>query len=94
MPTGPGLYFRKKGKSFAMESMLSTGKKASLESLEWLEYLSSRSPTGTLIEHAFNKGEATVAGYQVDGYCEFFADDLHPPLAPFKIAFEYMGTLY
>ena len=76
-----------------MESMLSSGKKASIESLEWLEYLQLRSPPGTFIEHAFNKGEVVIAGHRVDGYTELFDQDLHPPLAPYKIAMEYMGKL-
>lgn len=94
MPTGPGIFFRRKGKHFEMELMLSSGKKTSLEATEWLEYLSVRAPPGATLEHAYNYGERTVAGHKVDGYIEFFANDAHPPLKPFTIAFEYYGKKY
>ena len=92
MPTGPGIFFRRTGKHFSMELMLSCGKKTSVEATEWLEYLSARAPPGAVLEHAYNFGEREVAGHRVDGYIECFPEDSHPPLKPYTIAFEYMGT--
>ena len=92
LPTGPGLFLRRKHNStnFKIESMLSMGKKASIESLEWLEFLQSTNPYGGKILHAFNQGEQTVAGYQVDGYlCLKTEDGLD-----FVYAFDYNGCRF
>lgn len=93
MPTGPGIFFRKSGPNLKMELMLSTGKKTSMEALEWLEYLSSTCPYNSVLEHAYNYGERLVAGYHVDGYVECFPEDYHPPMKPYIMAFEYMGKI-
>ena len=90
-PTGPGIFYRKSGSNFLPESLLKSGKKASMEAVEWLEYITTTAPRGAIVEHAFNYGERKVNGYHVDGYTEFFGEESHPPLAPYSIAFEYMG---
>lgn len=67
-----------------MHSMLTTGKKASMECLEWLEYEAARCPAKMTIKHAYNFGEVQVAGHFVDGYVEFYPENFHPPMLPYK----------
>ena len=69
--------------------MLQSGKKASKQALEWLEFMQARSPypKDRVIKHAFNFGEQKVAGYYVDGLMEV----PNPDGTMYKIAFEYQG---
>ena len=69
--------------------MHQSGKKSSLEAIEWLEYENSRSPYPNKIEHALNGGEKQVAGYFVDGFLEL----TNPDGLPYTFAFEYMDTV-
>lgn len=88
LPTGPGLFLRRKHNSnFKIESMSSSSKNASIESLEWLEFLQSTSPYNKQIMHAFNKGEQKVANYSVDGYLKLETEDGED----FVYAFDYNG---
>ena len=90
MPTGPGFYFRKVGKKFKIEPMLETGKKSSMECLEWLQWQQQRCPYNEIIQHAFNYGEKTIAGHKVDGYIEI----PHEDGSKYKVAFQYMGCYW
>ena len=69
MPSGAGIFYRKNGDHFALKPMLVSGKKVSLESLEWLTYESNVNG-GIKIIHGLNHGEVKVAGYFVDGFFE------------------------
>ena len=90
MPTGPGFFLRKINQTFKMEPMIETGKKSSLECLEWLEWQQQRCPYNEVIKHAYNFGEQTVAGHKVDGYIEIKNEDG----SFFKVAFQYMGCYW
>ena len=70
LPTGPGLFLRRKHNStnFKLHGMLRTGKKSSMEALEWLEFLQSSNIYKGRILHAYNKGEQKLKGYFVDGF--------------------------
>ena len=88
LPTGPGLLFEKENNFFNIKSMHDSGKRSSLEAVEWLEYLNSRSPWQQPIRHAWNFGEVKVAGYFLDGYVEIARNESD---IPWKIGFEFMG---
>lgn len=105
LPTGPGLFLRRKNNSnFKIHGMLKTGKKASIESLEWLEFLNSTKKYQGKIQHAYNKGEKKVAGYFVDGYLtvryrengEEVPEDEEPDeeLESYTYAFDYNGCIW
>ena len=70
LPTGPGLFLRRKHNStnFKIHGMLKTGKKSSMEALEWLEFLQASNIYKGRILHAYNKGEQKLKGYFVDGF--------------------------
>ena len=91
LPTGPGLFLRRKNNSnFKIESMLSKGKNASIESLEWLEFLQATNPYGGQIMHAYNKGEQKIGNYYVDGYLKLNSEDGQD----FVYAFDYNGCFW
>ena len=76
MPTGPGFFFKKEGNLFKMQPMLQSGKQASKQALEWLEFQQARSPyPEAIIKHAYNFGEVKVAGFHVDGLVEVPYED-------------------
>ena len=92
MPTGPGLFFAKEGNIFKIKPMLQSGKQASRQSLEWLEFQQARCPyPNATIKHAFNYGEQKVAGYYVDGLIEIpnSADG-----SIFRVAYDFAGCYY
>ena len=91
MPTGPGLFFERTGALFKIKSMKQSGKQASQQSLEWLEFQQARCPyPGAIIKHAFNFGEQLVAGYHVDGLLEIPYEDG----SLFRVAYEFMGCYW
>ena len=73
---------------FDIKSMHDSGKQSSLEAIEWLEYINSRSPWSETIRHAWNYGEVKVAGHYIDGYVEIRRNQGD---VPWKIGFEYLG---
>lgn len=74
-----------------MQPMLQTGKQASKQSLEWLEFQQARCPyPNAVIKHAFNFGEQIVAGYHVDGLLEIPYEDG----TVFRVAYEFMGCYW
>ena len=88
MPTGPGLYYAKTGKSFKIKSMLASGKPSSIECLEWLQWEQARCPhEDAVIRHAYNFGEKIVGGHSVDGYLELERNGR----VVYTVAYQYFG---
>jgi hypothetical protein len=70
--------------------MHQSGKRSSLEAIEWLEYENSRFSYNGKIIHALNGGEKKVKGYFVDGYIEIQYENSQNS-SPYTIGFEFMG---
>lgn len=84
--------------------MLQSGKQASKQSLEWLDFEQGRlswryKDENYVIKHAFNYGEQIVAGYHVDGFvsipCAPSEDDSDESdgesQGSFTVAYEFLG---
>ena len=84
-PTGAGFFYEKNDDGlFSMSPMMKHQTRYSLESIEWLENISTDG-LSTGICHALNTGEKRIGSYFVDGY----AKDLDGR----DVYFEY-GTLH
>jgi len=78
-----------------MVSMIESGKKSSLVSLEWLEYQQATNPYQTVIKHAYNFGEQLVGGHYVDGYSEVpDGDGVYKFVFEFLIGFHRSSYIY
>ena len=88
MPTGPGFMYLKNKDNFEVKSMLQSGKTASRQALEWMEYELWRCPyPKKILKHAYNYGEQKVAGYFVDGLLTVYNDDG----TTYTVAYEFLG---
>lgn len=78
LPGGAGIYFRKEGEKFVVESLLNNSG-WSFKAIKWLEYLQQTHFKGHVIRHAMNGGEKSMqldgTNFKPDGYC--LIDGIH-----------------